>query len=434
MQGFARWIDRAIARLREGAAKGITLPRIVVARMIPQLAQFGDERPDESLFMGPAKNIPARIRGAERGRIAAAWFRAVRDEVLPAYRRLRDFLMAEYLPNARATVGLAALAGGRTAYLREVRARTTMDLAPPAIRALGERELARIEADMVRVKDEARFSGTLEEFRAYLRADPRFKFRDGAAMLAALERARAIVAPRLGSLFARVPKARLEFRLYEPFLAPTKSAAEYSSLSADGRRPGIVYVNAHNLAARTNYTTDVLELHEGLPGHHLQAAIAMTNRALPAFRRFGGPSAFTEGWAQYAESFGSALGLYADAFQKFGALAFDAWRSARLVVDTGIHWDGWTAQRARAFLVAHTMLPPGEAETEVERYIAVPAQALAYKIGEMEFHELGRRARAALGARFDIRRFHHALLSDGAMPLPILRAKMERWIEAEKAR
>jgi uncharacterized protein (DUF885 family) len=287
---------------------------------------------------------------------------------------------------------------------------------------------------METVKNEAAFSGSLEEFYAYLRNDPRFKFADTAAMLLAFERARGIVASRVGSQFLHLPKGRLEFRLYEPFLAPTKSAAEYSALSADGRRPGIVYINSHNLSSRPRFTTDVLELHEGLPGHHFQTAVAIGNRSLPRFRRFGGPSAFTEGWAQYAESLGPALGLYADPFQKFGALSFDAWRSARLVVDTGIHWYGWSAGKARAFLLAHTALSNSEAEVEVERYIAVPAQALAYKIGELKFLELRAQAQTRLGARFDIRRFHDELLRDGAMPLPILEAKVERWIAAENVR
>jgi uncharacterized protein (DUF885 family) len=420
--------------MREGIAKGIVLPRIIAGRVQTQAEGFASATPETSLFMGPAKIIPAGIKRADRERIAAQWKATVREMVLPAYRRLAAFLKTEYVPRARASVALAALPGGRAIYLNAVKARTTLALAPPAIHAVGLKEIARIEAVMARVKDEAGFSGTLAEFRAHLHADPRFRFRDAPAMLAAFERTRAVVTARLSSQFGHVPRARLEFRLYEPFLAPTKSAAEYSALSPDGRRPGIVYVNGHNLAARANYVVDVLELHEGLPGHHLQNAIAVTNARLPSFRRFGGPSAFTEGWAQYAESLGPQFGLFRDPYQRFGALAFDAWRSARLVVDTGIHWLGWSADAARRFLIAHTQLSPEEAQTEVERYIAVPAQALAYKLGEIEFHALRRRAEAALGARFDVRRFHDALLAEGAMPLPILRARMERWIAAEKAR
>lgn len=434
MQGFAHFLDTAIVRMREGIAKHIVLPRVVVERMIPQLEQFVAPDSEASLFMGPAKNIPKHIRPADRARIAATWSRTVREAMLPAYRRLLAFLRDEYLSRARTTIGLIALPGGRQMYLDEVRERTTLDVAPPHLFALGQNEVARIEAAMERAKAEAGFSGTLAQFKAYLRTDPRFKFANPAAMLAAFEHARGIVAARLASQFGRVPKARLEFRTYEAFLAPTKSAAEYSALSADGRRPGIVYINAFNLAARPTYTTDALELHEGVPGHHLQAAIAMTNASLPYFRRFGGPSAFTEGWAQYAESLGPALGLYRTPFQKFGALAYDAWRSARLVVDTGIHWKGWDKAMAVQFLIAHTALAPSEAETEVERYIAVPAQALAYKVGETKFLELRRHAQSASGRRFDVRRFHDELLKDGAMPLPILEAKMAHWLAAETAR
>jgi uncharacterized protein (DUF885 family) len=434
MHGFARWIDMAITRMREGMAKRIVLPRIMVERVVTQLDGFLAVASEDSVFMGPAKNVPSLIRAPDRTRIAAEWRTTVREAVLPAYRRLRDFLKGEYLGHARTSVGLSALPDGRAVYLDDVRARTTLDLSPDAIRAIGEREIVRITAAFETLKNEAGFSGTLAEFRAHMRNDPRFKFRNPAEMLAAFERARRIVAARLSTQFGRIPKARLEFRFYEPFLAPSKSAAEYSAASTDGRRPGIVYVNASNLAQRPRYTVDALELHEGLPGHHLQAAIAMENRALPWFRRYGGPSAFTEGWAQYAESLGPALGLYADPFQKFGALAFDAWRSARLVVDTGIHWRSWSADEAVRYFLRTTMLPEAEARTEVERYIAVPAQALAYKLGELKFFEIRRRAERALGAKFDIRRFHDALLADGAMPLPMLEAKMERWIAAEKAR
>lgn len=434
MKGFAHWIDSAVARMREGMAKHIVLPRVIVERMIPQAENFAGENPETSLFMGPLKAMPAAIKASDRGRIAAAWIGTVRGEVLPAYRRLADFLKGDYLPQARASIGCLALPGGRAMYLHDVRSRTTVALSPSAIHALGLSEILRIESEMERVKSEAGFSGTLAEFRSYLRGDRHFKFSNSAEMVSAFERARRIAVAHVAAQFGHLPKASLEIRIYEAFLAPTKSAAEYSPLSADGRRPGIVYLNTYDLPGRPNYTSDVMELHEGIPGHHLQIATAVENAALPPFRRFGGPSAFLEGWAMYAETLGPALGLYTDPYQKFGALAYDAWRASRLVVDTGIHWYGWDEAHAVRFMREHTLLSETEIRSEVERDIAVPAQALAYKIGQREFLALRDKARAALGTKFDIRRFHDALLADGAMPLPILRAKMDRWLAAEKAR
>jgi uncharacterized protein (DUF885 family) len=233
-------------------------------------------------------------------------------------------------------------------------------------------------------------------------------------------------------LFVTKPKANLTFRLYESYVAPDRPAAEYAPASADGRRPGIVYLNSFELSSRPTYTSDVLELHEGIPGHHLQLAVSMENRNLPRFRRFGEETAFAEGWALYAESLGAELGVYNDPYQKFGALSFDAWRASRLVVDTGIHWLGWTRDQSVQFLVDHAGLSRTEAAEEADRYVAIPAQALAYKIGQREIIDLRDRAKAALGDKFDIRQFHEAVLRDGAMPLAILDAKIERWIAAQK--
>ena len=252
-------------------------------------------------------------------------------------------------------------------------------------------------------------------------------------MLAEFTRVKKIVDDHLGMMFTAVPKASLTFRFTDAFAAPDRPAAEYAPASGDGRRPGIVYLNTSALATRPSYTSEVLELHEGIPGHHLQIARARENRALPQFRRFDAESAFTEGWALYAESLGSELGLYTDPYQKFGALSFDAWRASRLVVDTGIHWLGWTRPQAVDFLMAHTALSRTEAVEEVNRYIAIPGQALAYKIGAEEIMNLRMRAKAALGAKFDLKRFHETVLKDGPMPLPILDAKVNRWIEQEKA-
>jgi uncharacterized protein (DUF885 family) len=326
-----------------------------------------------------------------------------------------------------------AIPTGRDFYLYLVRHHTTEELTPEAIHAIGRTEIARLTQEMEQAKADAGFAGTLSEFRAFLRSDPRFTFADEATMLAEFKRIDAQVAAEVPRLFGALPKADLEFRLIEPYAAPSRAAAEYAAPSADGRRPGIFYLNAFDLPSRPSYAAEALSLHEGRAGHHLQSALAVENRTLPRFRRYGVPTAFVEGWALYAESLGEELGLYGDPYKKFGRLSFEAWRAARLVIDTGIHWHGWTREQGIAYLMAHTALSELDATAEVERYIALPGQALAYKIGERKFTELRARAERELGARFDIRRFHDALLKDGAMPLPILEAKINRWIAAEKA-
>jgi uncharacterized protein (DUF885 family) len=429
---FTRRVDRTIANMREGIRQGVVQPRAIVETMISQTEMFANSDVDKSLFFEPVKHIPAGIEGTERARITAAYREAVAGEVIPAYRRLADFLKDEYLPKARQAIGLSAMPGGKEMYLHLVRSETTETLTPEAIHALGLSELTRIEREMEEAKLAAHFPGTLAQFRDFLRTDARFKFKDEAAMSAEFNRVKTAVENHLPDVFSSRPQSGLVFRFYESYLAPNKPAAEYTPGSQDGKRPGTVYLNSFDLPSRPTYTSEVLELHEGIPGHHLQIDFARSNRILSRFRRFESPTAYVEGWGLYAETLGPELGLYADPYQKFGALTFDAWRASRLVVDTGIHWLGWSRDQSVDFLLAHTTLSRAEAEEEVDRYIAIPAQALGYKIGEKEILDLREKAKAALGDKFDLKRFHDAILRDGAMPLAILHAKMERWIEAQK--
>lgn len=432
MLNFSQWADGAITRMREGLRRGIVQSRAIVDRVIAQADTFAVTNPDSSDFMQPVESMPPEISGKERGRIESAYRAAVADNLIPAYRRLSVFLKTEYLPHATEQPGLSAVPGGKELYRSLVRTETTSDLAPDAIHALGMKELARIENEMEKAKEDAGFHGSLTEFRQYLHRDPKFRFKDAAAMMAEFTRVKNTVATRLPDLFTTGPKIPLAFRFYDAFAAPDKPAAEYTPGSADGRRPGTVYLNDWDLPERPTYTSEVLELHEGIPGHHLQVSLALENTALPRFRRFGEETAFVEGWALYAETLGPELGLYSDPYQRFGALSFDAWRASRLVVDTGIHWLGWSREQAVNFLTNHTALSRTEAEEEVDRYTVLPGQALAYKIGELEILDLRMRAKLALGPAFDLKRFHDALLRDGAMPLPVLDQKMSRWIQLEK--
>ena len=434
MEGFARWIDQAIVKMREGMARDVTLPRVIVERVIAQVAPLSDPDIEASEFMGPITNMPDSITGRDRERLRAAYRDAVAQTVIPAYDRLRRFLSGEYLEQARMTVGLSAMPQGREIYLQNIILFTTTAMTPEEIHAIGLAEIARIEADMERVREAAGFIGTLDEFKTFLRNDEMFEFADGEAMLEEFARIKNTVESALPGLFDDIPEAELEFRFVPDYAAASSPAAFYSQPARDGARPGLIYLNAYDLPSRPVYTADALFLHEGLPGHHLQVSLAIENEAIPEFRRYGGYTAFAEGWGLYAETLGAELGLYADPYRAFGGLSFEAWRAARLVIDTGIHWFGWTRDEAIAYLLEHTALTETDAVAEVERYIAIPGQALAYKIGQRKFLELRRRAQEALGAAFDIRDFHDAVLGAGAMPLPLLEARIERWITQETPR
>ncbi len=432
MLGFTRWLDQAILNMREGIKQGVTQPRPVIDRMISQVDAIAGGDPEASLFMLPLKTMPDGIAEPERSRIANSYRAAVMGEMIPAYRRLGEFLKTEYLPNARKGAGLAAIPGGKDVYLHLVRSNTTTNLTPDEILDIGLSELKRIEGEMEKTRRDSGFFGSLKAYREFLKTDARFKFKDEAAMRTEFTRVRDVVMEQLDKAFSARPKAQLNFRFHEPFVAPDRPAAEYAPGSGDGRRPGVVFLNSFDLPSRPTYTSEVLQLHEGVPGHHLQTQYAASNRALPRFRRFGHETAFTEGWALYAESLGAEFGLYRDPYQKFGALSFDAWRASRLVIDIGLHWLNWPRETAIDFLMTHTTLSRGEAEEEVDRYIAIPGQALAYKIGERSILDLKERAKSVLGEKFDLKRFHDAILTDGAMPLSILDAKVERWIADEK--
>jgi uncharacterized protein (DUF885 family) len=432
MLGFTRWLDQAVVNMREGIKKGVTQPRSVTERMISQVETVSGGDPEASIFLLPLKSMPDGFNQADRARITETYRAAVLGELIPAYRRLGEFLRAEYLPNARKTAGLSGIAGGKDMYLYLVRSNTTTELSPDEILDIGLAELKRIEGEMEKTRKAAGFAGSLKEFREFLKTDARFKFRDEAQMRAEFIRVRDAVLEKLDKAFSTQPRAQLTFRFHEPFVAPDRPAAEYTPGSGDGRRPGTVFLNSYDLPSRPTYTSEALELHEGVPGHHLQTQYAAANTALPRFRRFGHESAFVEGWALYAESLGEEFGLYRDPYQKFGALSFDAWRASRLVVDIGMHWLSWPRGTAVEFLMAHTTLSRAEAEEEVDRYIAIPGQALAYKMGERSILDLRERAKSALGEKFDLKRFHDAILRDGAMPLSILDAKVESWIAAQK--
>ncbi|MBA3563331.1 MAG: DUF885 domain-containing protein [Gammaproteobacteria bacterium] len=426
---FTVWVDQAIANMRAGVEKGIVQPRIVVVKVIPQLeAQLVDSL-EESLFYMPVENMPDNFAEADRERLTAAYTTAVGEQIIPAYRRLRDFMRDEYAPETRATVGISALPEGEDWYAYLVRVHTTTDLAPETIHQLGLDEVARIRAEMEQVMEEVGFEGTLAEFFEHVKTDDRFYFDEAEQLIDAYSDIKAKLEDELPKLFSRLPEAGFEIRPVEAFRAESAAGGSYQPATPDGSRAGVFYVNTFNLRAQPKFGMETLYLHEAEPGHHFQISLQQEVESLPRFRRFGGYTAYVEGWALYAESLGRELGLFQDPYQYYGRLSDEMLRAMRLVVDTGLHAQGWSRDKAIEYMLENSSIAESDVVSEVERYIANPGQALAYKLGQLRISELRAKAEAALGEDFDIREFHVQILEDGALPLEVLEAKVLRWID-----
>lgn len=426
--GFTKWVDRAIENMRRGMREGIVQPRIIVEKALPQLrAQLVDDV-HTSIFYRPVKNFPDSFDRAETSRLDRLYTGAIENTIIPAYQRLYNFLHDEYLPHTRDTIGLSALPGGRKWYTYLVRRNTTTQMTPQEINDIGKAEAGRIYAEMKSIKASTGYSGSMQDFFSYMKTDPRFKYASRKELLASFRDVKRRVEAALPRLFSLTPGANFVIRQIEPFRAASAAAAEYVPPAPDGSRPGTFYVNTYDLPSRYTWQCEFLFLHEAEPGHHFQIAIAQEQTDLPPFRRFDGPAAFIEGWGLYAESLGDRLGLYTDPYQKMGELTAEIWRANRLVVDTGIHALGWTRQQAIDWMASNSPMSKTDIVAEVDRYIAIPGQALAYKIGQMKFIQLRNLAREKLGDSYDIRAFHREVLAGGAMPLDILEQRIRSWI------
>jgi uncharacterized protein (DUF885 family) len=430
---FPEWVDAGIAAMREGMARGVVHPRAVMAKVVPQLESLLSADPEESVFYGPIIRMPAEWPAADRTRLTAAFVKLIERDLNPAYRQLRDFIRDEYLPACRTSFGWSALPNGAAWYASEVRRHTTTRMTPAEIHAIGLAEVARIRAGMEVMMRQAGFKGTLPEFFRYVQEEPAFYFQNPADLLAGFRRLEQQVEAELPRLFSLRPKAGFEIREVEAFRAASAAGGSYQGPSADGSRPGIFYLNTYNLKAQPIYGMETLFLHEAVPGHHFQSAIQQELTGLPRFRRFEGNVAYDEGWGLYSESLGRELGLFTDPMQWYGRLSDEMLRAMRLVVDTGLHAEGWSRERAIAYMRENSSLAETDIEAEVERYIVYPGQALGYKIGELRIQVLRRRAAAALGPSFDLREFHSQVLEDGSLPMDVLEAKIGRWIESRKA-
>ncbi len=430
---YIAFIDRAIAKFREGMASGVIETKLTTGIMVTQLDTQLNTALAESQYMAPTKTFPAIFSDADKARLAAA-YEAKTGEIYAANTRLRDFLRDEYLPVARDSIGLSQMKGGDKLYARLVEDSTTLPLDPETIHQLGLSEVARIKADLEKLKREVGFKGTLNQFFDYVRTDPKFKPKTREALTQSYYDIGKQVDAKIGDYFSLIPKSPLEIRPYDPSTEEFEAGGSYQSGSADGERPGVFYFNAYDLPSRLTPGNVTLYLHEGAPGHHFQISLAQENEALPAFMRYGGTTAFVEGWALYAETLGNEMGFYKDPWNRYGTLQDEQLRAMRLVVDTGIHAKGWTRDQAIDFMMQNSGMTRTEVVAEVDRYIAIPSQALAYKIGALKIQELRQRAQSRLGTKFDIKTFHEQVLNTGGLPLAVLEAKIDRWIAAQTAR
>jgi uncharacterized protein (DUF885 family) len=430
---YVTFVDRAIAKFREGMASGVVETRLTVEIMVTQLDTQINTPLVDSMFMGPVKSFPKGISEADKTRLTAA-YEAKTREIYAANTRLRDFLRDEYLPVSRTSIGLSQMKGGAELYALLVEDSTTLPLKPEEIHQLGLSEVTRIKTELEALKAEVGFKGTLTEFFDYVRTDPKFQPKTREALTEDYYRIGREVDAKIGDFFSLLPKSPLEIRPYDPSTERFEAGGSYQSGSADGKRPGVFYFNAYDLPSRLTPGNVTLYLHEGAPGHHFQISLAQENEALPAFMRYGGTTAFVEGWALYAETLGNEMGFYKDPWNRYGTLQDEQLRAMRLVVDTGIHAKGWTRDQAIDFMMNNSGMTRTEVVAEVDRYIAIPSQALGYKIGALKIQELRKRAEAKLGKRFDIKAFHEQVLNTGGLPLTMLEQKIDRWIASQAAR
>jgi uncharacterized protein (DUF885 family) len=435
LQTFKPYMDETIALLKQGVAQGMTEPHVVMTRVPHQITAYVVADPAASPFYEPFRKMPDIIPPAEQARLRAAAKAAIADEVTPAFREFEQYFDHDYLPHCRQSIAAQALPNGKAYYAFQVRQYTTTDLTPAQIHAMGLRKVAEIHAQMEQVFKQVGFKGSYKDFVHYLRTDPRFYYKDPKQLLEAYRAAAKRVDPLLVNEFpiSILPRVPYGVRPIPASLAPDTYPAYSDPPAGDGSVAGYVSVNLYKPESRPKYEIQVLVCHEGRPGHQLQIPIAMELKNLPDFRRFDYYSSYGEGWALYTETLCDEMGLYDDPYSRFGYLDFQMWRAVRLVVDTGIHSEGWTRAQAVRYFEDNSALSEQNINTEVDRYIAWPGQALSYMIGEIDIQRLRQKAEGALGTRFDIKAFHAALLEHGALPLTVLDQVVDRWIQDQRA-
>ncbi|MBL0744000.1 DUF885 domain-containing protein [Chryseolinea lacunae] len=429
---YEAWCDTALVNMKKGIAAGYVLPKPLVKKTIPQFAAMDHGPVKDHLFYGPIKNLPADFSAEDKARLTKAYESMINDHIIPAHKRIKAFLETDYLKAARETSGIDATPEGKEYYNFLIKLYTTTTKPADEIFALGKSEVERISKEMETVKEQVGFKGDLKAFFLSLRTKKELTpFTKPEQVIAHFNEIHERMKPNLSKLFANSPKTAFEVRRTEAFREASASA-EYSSGSKDGSRPGVFYVPIPDVKKYNILSDEDLFLHEAIPGHHYQISLQQENATLPAFRNIVNYSAYAEGWALYTESLGKELGLYTDPYQYFGMLSAEMHRAIRLVVDAGMHTQGWTREQAIQYSKDHEARTDESIIAEVERYMAIPGQALSYKIGQLKIQELRAKAEKEMGDKFDISEFHNQVLGTGAMPLKVLEDKIDRWIATAK--
>jgi uncharacterized protein (DUF885 family) len=424
-------VEEQLALLREGLRRGYTPPKITMRDVPKQIADLIPEDPQKSALLDPFNEFPPGIPEAERTRLTSQARKIYTVGVRPAFQKLHDYLTSTYLPACRESISVSALPDGAASYAFHVRWQTSTNLSPKQIHELGLAEVTRIRSEMDRVILSAGFKGSFHEFTEFLRNDPRFYFDKPQDLIDAYKIIAKSIDPELAREFGKLPRNPYGVTPIPDFKAPSQTTAYYQPGAPSVGRPGYYFVNTYDLHARPKWEMEALSLHESVPGHHLQLSLAQELENVPEFRKHVGYSAFVEGWGLYAESLGADLGLYKDPYSKFGQLSYEMWRAVRLVVDTGIHSMGWTRDQAIQFFKDSTGKTDQDITVEVDRYIVWPAQALAYKIGQLKIRELRTQSENRLGDKFGVRAFHDAVLENGAVPLSVLEPRITGWIASQ---
>jgi uncharacterized protein (DUF885 family) len=434
LRAFPKYMDDMIGLMREGLRTGMTMPKESLAGIETSITPLVTEDPAKSALFEPFASIPASFEAATRDRLASQGRAAITDHVTPSYRKFLDFMTKEYVPHARGTLAATALPDGQAYYAFLVKEFTTTDVTADQVHQIGLDQVKQIRAEMDQAIVKTGFKGTFPQFLQFLRTDPRFYPKTPEELLKAASYIAKRMDGKLPSLFTHLPRQTYTVAPVPDYLAPKYTAGRYNPNPPDGTEPGYYWVNTYALNTRPLYNLEALTLHEAVPGHHLQGAISYELTNLPNFRRYSYISTFGEGWGLYSEWLGLEAGFYTDPYSNFGRLTYAMWRACRLVVDTGIHTKGWTRQQAIDFLSQNTALSVHECTTETDRYISWPGQALSYKMGELKIRELRAKAEKALGAKFDVRRFHDAVLGNGSVPMPVLEQVIDGFIASEQKR
>lgn len=432
LRAFPESVAQHIALMTEGLEHGMTLPQVVLKGYDVTISTHIVDDPEDSLFYGPFKAFPASVPEDQREALRQAGREAIRVGVVPGYQAFLDFMRGIYMPGARTSLGASEFPDGEAYYAQRIRHFTTLDLSADEIHQIGLQEVARIRAEMQAIIDDVEFEGSFDDFLTFLRTDPRFYAKTPEELLKEASYLSKKMDAQLPALFGRLPRVPYGVAPVPDHLAPKYTTGRYVGTSPGSTKPGYYWVNTYALETRPLYVLPALTLHEAVPGHHLQISLNQERDDLPPFRRYSYLSAFGEGWGLYAEWLGMEAGMYPDPYSRFGRLTYEMWRACRLVVDTGLHTKGWSRQQVIDYMASNTALSLHEVTTETDRYISWPAQALAYKLGELKIRELRQRAEERLGPDFDIRAFHDTILYGGSVPLSVLEDIVERWMDRQE--